>query len=169
MMVWKMFSFFHGCILRFHINLPGCTAELQPILMKHVTETRWVSSLVGPSSCETKCQKKAEFYQTSTWLHMIWWGCRLLVGSWLFRRRPRIFSWLMGPGWINWHPTPPLIQIEVFCSTWTMASCHPSTWMVNGELFCLFVWGNLTELPTNTSYSWWTTSDLVSTVVTLVV
>ena len=26
MMVWKMFLLFQGCILRFHVNLPGCTS-----------------------------------------------------------------------------------------------------------------------------------------------
>ena len=27
MMVWKMFFLFQGCILRFHVNLPGCISE----------------------------------------------------------------------------------------------------------------------------------------------
>ena len=28
MMVWKMIFLFQGCILRFHVNLPGCTIIL---------------------------------------------------------------------------------------------------------------------------------------------
>ena len=27
MMVWKMIFLFQGCILRFHVNLPGCTGD----------------------------------------------------------------------------------------------------------------------------------------------
>ena len=27
MMVWKMVFLFEGCILRFHVNLPGCIAD----------------------------------------------------------------------------------------------------------------------------------------------
>ena len=34
MMVWKMFLLFQGCILRFHVNLPGCTRKMSRLIFR---------------------------------------------------------------------------------------------------------------------------------------
>ena len=47
MMVWKMFLLFQGCIVRFHVNLPGCIQKI----------TLWISSPITPSlwGCDVPC------------------------------------------------------------------------------------------------------------------
>ena len=55
MMVWKMFLLFQGCILRFHVNLPGCkkseTANLFSLDMG--------GPLSFPRNCHSLLQKKS--------------------------------------------------------------------------------------------------------------
>ena len=94
-------------------------------------------------AAKQNAKKKQSFTRHQHGYDMIWWGCRLLVGSWLFRRRPRIFSWLMGPGWVrsadlHWSKRfnkstshTPLIQIEVFL--FNMDHGIMSSINVNGE------------------------------------
>ena len=58
MMVWKMIFLFQGCILRFHVNLPGCKLVLSRMWMLAFSEFRgWMGRPVflGPRSLVPSC------------------------------------------------------------------------------------------------------------------
>ena len=51
--VWKMFLLFQGCILRFHVNLPGCMEYLPAWKVKNGQKLRGYKSLQIPNRHQT--------------------------------------------------------------------------------------------------------------------
>ena len=112
MVNWKMVFLFHGCILRFHVNLPGCSHTLQTNQdMTMTAPTGWKSLLRWPT-WSSGCRSQV--------------FCRSLYGGgmkWCFP---------LGSGCWVWNYTSTKEQINV----WEYTSCfenqrlflNPETW-----------------------------------------